>query len=94
MNINELKIGDRVKYKVDYYPYIYEATIIYIDNKKANVESGLVYGSQTVDINNIISKLEPFPSEIKYKEIFIEKPLYYYRHNSKESADRYGFNKQ
>jgi len=26
-------------------------------------------------------------------EIFIEKPLYYYRHNSKETNDRYGFNR-
>lgn len=26
-------------------------------------------------------------------EIFIEKPLYFYRHNSKESNDRYGFNR-
>lgn len=26
-------------------------------------------------------------------EVFIEKPLYFYRHNSKENQDRYGFNK-
>lgn len=26
-------------------------------------------------------------------EVFINKPLYFYRHNSKENTDRYGFNK-
>lgn len=71
MNINELKIGDRVKYKVFPHPPLNEPTHTKEDTIIKNEgDYFVIEGEWRINKKNIISKLELLPPQ--YKEIKIE----------------------
>lgn len=73
MNINELKVGDRVKYTMKGLSgYFYEGTICcirYDNSKNVNINPDCCYGTVITNEENIISKLEPIKNDnIKTKD--------------------------